>query len=127
VLFFGTNRVEVSGNPGSTINGVRFEIVRLLQNLIKNALEAGANHVNVNVQNEGGRIVLSISDNGSGLPPLILETILKKPIESTKAHGTGLGMTICRHIVAAHSAEMKVAPRTGGGTVFTIIFPAATA
>ena len=127
VLFFGTNRVEVSGNPGATINGVRFEIVRLLQNLIKNALEAGANHVNVNVQHEGGRIVLSIADNGSGLPPLILESILKKPIESTKAHGTGLGMTICRHIVAAHSAEMKVAPRTGGGTVFTIIFPAATA
>ena len=126
VLFFGTNRVEVSGNPGSVINGVRFEIVRLLQNLVKNALEAGANHVNVNIQNDGARIVLSIADNGSGLPPAILESILKKPIESTKAHGTGLGMTICRHIVAAHRGEMQVAARTGGGTVFTISFPAAT-
>jgi signal transduction histidine kinase len=126
VLFFGTNRVEVSGNPGSIVNGVRFEIVRLLQNLIKNALEAGANHVNVNVQNNGGQIVLSIADNGSGLPPAILESILKKPIESTKAHGTGLGMTICRHIVAAHRGEMQVAARTGGGTVFTISFPAAS-
>jgi len=125
VLFFGTNRVEVSGNPGAVVNGVRFEIVRLLQNLIKNALEAGANHVNVNVQNDGGRIILSIADNGSGLPPAILESILKKPIESTKAHGTGLGMTICRHIVAAHRGEMQVAARTGGGTVFTISFPAA--
>jgi signal transduction histidine kinase len=126
VLFFGSNRVEVSGAPGAIVNGVRFEIVRLLQNLIKNALEAGANHVNVSVQNDGSRIILSIADNGSGLPPAILDSILKKPIESTKAHGTGLGMTICRHIVAAHRAEMQVAARAGGGTVFTINFPAAS-
>jgi len=125
VLFFGTNRVDVTGEKGALVNGVRFEIVRLLQNLIKNALEAGANHVAVEIKREGGRIVLSIADNGSGLPPATLEAILKKPIESTKAHGTGLGMTICRHIVAAHRGEMKVAARPGGGTVFTISFPAA--
>jgi signal transduction histidine kinase len=127
VLFFGTNRVEVTGAKDSFVNGIRFEIVRLLQNLIKNALEAGANHVAVNVERDGGRIVLTIADNGSGLPPAVMESILKKPIESTKAHGTGLGMTICRHIVAAHRGEMKVAARPGGGTVFTVIFPAATA
>jgi len=126
VLFFGTNRVEVTGASGSLVNGVRFEIVRLLQNLIKNALEAGANHVSVSVEREGGRILLAIADNGSGLPPAVMESILKKPIESTKAHGTGLGMTICRHIVAAHRGEMKVAARAGGGTVFTISFPAAS-
>lgn len=124
VLFFGTNRVEVSGDKGSVINGIRFEVVRLLQNLIKNALEAGASHVAVSVKREGGRIVLSIADNGSGLPPAVMEAILKKPVESTKAHGTGLGMTICRHIVAAHRGEMKVAAREGGGTVFTVSFPA---
>ena len=78
------------------------------------------------IKREGGRIVLSIADNGSGLPPAALEAILKKPIESTKAHGTGLGMTICRHIAAAHRGEMKVAARAGGGTVFTIGFPAAS-
>ena len=127
VLFFGTNRVDVTGAKGALVNGVRFEIVRLLQNLIKNALEAGANQVNVSVQRENGRIVLSIADNGSGLPPAVLECILKKPVESTKAHGTGLGMTICRHIVAAHRGEMQVAARPGGGTVFTISFPAAVA
>jgi signal transduction histidine kinase len=126
VLFFGTNRVEVSGDQGTLIHGVRFEIVRLLQNLVKNALEAGASQVSVSVRREGGTVVLSIADNGSGLPPAVLESILKKPIESTKAHGTGLGMTICRHIVSAHRGEMKVAARPGGGTVFTVVFPAAS-
>ena len=125
VLFFGTNRFEVSGSRGMNINGIRYEIVRLLQNLVKNALEAGASQVNVGMSRHEGRIVLTVADNGSGLPPAMMESILKKPIESTKAHGTGLGMTICRHIVAAHSAEMKVATRPGGGTVFTISFPAA--
>lgn len=127
VLFFGTNRVEVVGSQGALIQGVRFEVVRLLQNLVKNALESGATHVAVTVAREDGRIVLSVADNGSGLPPAILESILKKPIESTKAHGTGLGMTICRHIVSAHQGEMKVAAREGGGTVFTMSFPAAPA
>jgi len=124
VLFFGTNRLEVSGSPGLAINGIRFEIVRLLQNLVKNALEAGASQVNVGVARQGNTVVLTIADNGTGLPPELMESILKKPVESTKAHGTGLGMTICRHIVAAHRGEMKVAARPGGGTVFSIAFPA---
>jgi len=127
VLFFGSNRVDVVGTKGSLINGVRFEVVRLLQNLVKNALESGATHVAVTITRQDGRIVLSVADNGSGLSPAILESILKKPIESTKAHGTGLGMTICRHIVSAHQGEMNVAARPGGGTVFTMSFPAAPA
>lgn len=125
VLFFGTNRLEVSGSPGLTISGVRFEIVRLLQNLVKNALEAGASLVSVSVSKQADKVMLAVADNGSGLPPQVMESILKKPVESTKAHGTGLGMTICRHIVSAHRGEMRVAPRPGGGTVFTITFPAA--
>lgn len=125
VLFFGTNRIEVSGAAGMTISGVRFEIVRLLQNLVKNALEAGASQVVVSVARQSDKIVLAVADNGSGLPPHLMESILKKPVESTKAHGTGLGMTICRHIVSAHRGDIKVAARAGGGTVFTITFPAA--
>jgi signal transduction histidine kinase len=125
VLFFGTNRIEVHGTPGANISGIRFEIVRLLQNLVKNALEAGATQVNVSVARHDGRILLSIADNGSGLPPALMESILKKPVESTKAHGTGLGMTICRHIVSVHRGDIRVSTRPGGGTVFTISFPAA--
>jgi signal transduction histidine kinase len=123
VLFFGTNRIEIAGTRGVLINGIRFELVRLLQNLVKNALEAGASQVTVTTERQDRKVVLSIADNGSGLPPAVMESILKKPIESTKAHGTGLGMTICRHIVSAHQGEMKVSARPGGGTVFTIFFP----
>jgi signal transduction histidine kinase len=125
VLFFDSPRVELEGDAEAAITGVRYEIMRVLQNLIKNSLEAGASRVMVSIRRAPGKAVLSVADNGSGLPAGMMEAILKKPVESTKAHGTGLGMTICRHIAVAHQAEMKVEPRPGGGTVFTIEFPLA--
>jgi signal transduction histidine kinase len=123
VLFFDSPRIEIEGDTEATITGVRYEVMRVLQNLIKNSLEAGASRVMVSIRRTPGKAVLSVADNGSGLPPEILEAILKKPVESTKAHGTGLGMTICRHIAVAHNAEMKVESRPAGGTTFTLEFP----
>ena len=127
VLFFDQARIEVEGDRDVVITGVRFEIIRVLQNLIKNSLEAGATRVTVSVRKVAGKAVLSITDNGAGLPESVMAIILHKPVESTKAHGTGLGLTICRHIAAAHHAEMKVEARPGGGTVFILEFPLATA
>jgi signal transduction histidine kinase len=126
VLFFDSPRIEIEGEADVAITGVRYEIMRVLQNLIKNSLEAGATRVMLSIRKAPGRAVLAIADNGSGLPPEVMAVILKKPIESTKPHGTGLGMTICRHIAVAHQAEMKVESRPGGGTVFTLEFPLAT-
>lgn len=123
VLFFDSPRIELEGEAEATITGVRYEIMRVLQNLIKNSLEAGASRVVVSIRKNATTVVLTISDNGSGIPPAMMEAILKKPVESTKAHGTGLGMTICRHIAVAHKAEIKVEARPGGGTTFTLEFP----
>lgn len=125
VLFFDSSRIEVEGAKDVAITGVRYEIIRALQNLLKNALEAGATRIVITIRQTAGRAILSVADNGSGLPPAAMAVILKKPIESTKPHGTGLGLTICRHIAAAHRAEMKVAANPGGGTVFTLEFPLA--
>jgi signal transduction histidine kinase len=125
VLFFDSPRIEVEGDKDARITGVRFEIMRVLQNLLKNSLEAGATWAVVTVRKKADRVILSVADNGTGLPPEALATVLKKPLASTKAHGTGLGLTICRHIAAAHQAEMKVEAREGGGTVFTFGFPLA--
>jgi len=122
VLFFDSARIEVEGDKDVIITGIRFEIIRALQNFIKNSLEAGATRVVLSVRKIAGKAVLSIADNGAGLPEATLAIILHKPVESTKAHGTGLGLTICRHIAAAHQAELKVEVRPGGGTVFTLEF-----
>lgn len=125
VLFFDSPRIEVEGAKDVGITGVRYEITRVLQNLLKNSLEAGATRIVITIRPAAGRAILSVADNGSGLPPEAMAMVLKKPIESTKPHGTGLGLTICRHIAAAHHAEMKVAANHGGGTIFTLEFPLA--
>ena len=125
VLFFDSPRIEVEGDEGALIVGVRFEIIRVLQNLLKNSLEAGATRVVISIRKKAAQVLLTVSDNGSGLPPETMAVILKKPVASTKAHGTGLGLTICRHIAAAHHAEMRVDSRPGGGTVFSFDFPLA--
>ncbi len=126
VLFFDDPRIEVAGTPGIKISGLRLDIVRVLQNLLKNALEAGASQIIVQVGLEKGAPLLSVSDNGSGLPAELLERGLHKPVESTKPQGSGLGLTICRHIALAHGAELKPAARPGGGTVFGLVFSRAT-
>lgn len=126
VLFLDSARIEVEGDRDVMITGVRFEVIRALQNFIKNSLEAGATRVVLSIRKTADGAVLAIADNGTGLSEAALAAILHKPVESTKAHGTGLGLTICRHIAAAHRAELKVEPRPGGGTVFTLVFPLAT-
>jgi signal transduction histidine kinase len=125
VLFFDSPYIEVEGDPATCINGVRFEIIRVLQNLLKNSLEARATRVVVSITKSGGRAIMAVSDNGTGLPAEDMASVLKKPLASTKAHGTGLGLTICRHIATAHQATMKVEARGGGGTIFTFDFPLA--
>lgn len=124
VLFFDNPRIEISGES-ALISGVRYDLVRVLQNLLKNALEAGATQVVVDVRKSGPRTLLTVADNGAGFPEETLKLILKRPIESTKSHGTGLGLTICRHIATAHQAELAVDARPGGGTIFTLTFPPA--
>jgi signal transduction histidine kinase len=125
VLFFDDPRIEVAGATGALLRGWRFDLTRVLQNLLKNALEAGASRVVVEVRKQDGKITLSLSDNGGGLPPHLLERVVQKGIESTKPDGTGLGLTICRHLIHAHGGEFKAALRPGGGTVFSLEFPAA--
>jgi signal transduction histidine kinase len=125
VLFFDSPYIAVEGDKNICITGVRFEVIRVLQNLLKNSLEARATWVVVSIKKAHGCAIMAVADNGTGLPAEALAIVLKKPWASTKAHGTGLGLTICRHIATAHQATMKVEAREGGGTIFTFEFPLA--
>jgi signal transduction histidine kinase len=76
----------------------------------------------------GPCVAVQIADRGSGIPPETLAKIFE-PFFSTKAEGkgTGLGLYISRNIVLEHQGCMAVASLVGGGTVFTISIPTATA
>lgn len=101
------------------------EIRQLLLNLVRNGIEAmpaGGNLVIRTLQADG-KVVLSISDQGAGIPPHILEH-LGTPFFSTKDTGTGLGLPICYQIAHRHNASIKI-DTSDTGTTFSVYFPPA--
>jgi two-component system, LuxR family, sensor kinase FixL len=98
---------------------------RVLDNLIKNAIEAcdpPPGEVRIEARmSEAGRIRLSVADTGVGVP----ETIrLFQLFETTKANGTGLGLAVSREIVLAHGGDIEFARLEPRGTVFHVDLPA---
>ncbi|AIF53203.1 ATP-binding protein [Pelosinus sp. UFO1] len=95
------------------------EIRQLLLNLIRNSIEAmpeGGNLI-IHTSQEGDKTILSISDQGSGIPSHILDN-LGTPFMTTKDTGTGLGLPICYQIAHRHNASIKINTSHEGTTFF---------
>jgi two-component system, NtrC family, nitrogen regulation sensor histidine kinase NtrY len=71
----------------------------------------------------GERVVLTLSDNGIGLP--VERDRILEPYMTTRSRGTGLGLAIVKKIVEEHFGTIAFADRPGGGTVVTIAFDTA--
>jgi signal transduction histidine kinase len=125
VVFFGEISVQFSGMPTALIRGSKFELMRVFQNLFKNALEAGAKQIVLSVARAGERIELMIVDNGSGMDAEHIRRALKGGF-SNKTNGTGLGLSICRHLLGTHGATLNLDSAPGKGTTVRMVFPAAT-
>ncbi|HEY2386496.1 MAG TPA: PAS domain S-box protein [Candidatus Binatia bacterium] len=98
---------------------------RVMDNLVKNALEAvdrGPGVVRVTAElRKQERIRILVTDSGPGVPEGIDVFAL---FETTKAGGTGLGLAICKQIVLAHGGGIEYASHFGTGTVFRLELPA---
>ncbi|HRH00931.1 MAG TPA: HAMP domain-containing sensor histidine kinase, partial [Polyangiaceae bacterium] len=100
-------------------------------NLLRNAREAtpsgGAGGViELSVLAEGMSVVLLVADRGGGIPEGLRERVFD-PFFSTKGEGTGLGLATTRRIVEAHGGTLGWSAREGGGTVFRLALPLASA
>jgi len=109
----GESRVEASAEA---LNDV-------LSNLVVNALEASSQggHVNVEVSWSGNGCVISVEDDGPGIPEPLREKVLQ-PFFTTKPQGTGLGLAIVARRIAEFSGKLNwVSPAGGGrGTRFEV-------
>jgi signal transduction histidine kinase len=103
---------------------------RVFLNLLKNAREAleaapaiAAPQVSVSMSEEGESIILSVADNGPGLPPRARDNLFVAFEGSARAGGTGLGLAIAREITEAHGGRLVLADQPAG-TRFDLILPA---
>jgi signal transduction histidine kinase len=95
-----------------------------LLNLVKNALAAmtKGGMLNLEAVLHEGDVYIRVSDTGCGIPAEKLEKIFE-PYFTTKANGTGLGLTMVYKIVKEHKGDISVRSREGEGTVFVIRLP----
>ena len=94
------------------ILGDRVQLQQVLLNMMMNACDAMADQptptrkmIIATTLTAEGQVQLSVKDNGVGVPPSRLEQIFD-PFVTTKDHGLGLGLAICRSIVTAHGGRL---------------------
>jgi signal transduction histidine kinase len=105
----------------------RVQLQQLVLNLMINALEAlepvsgRVKQLSVrSTRAEGPQAVIRITDNGIGLDDSVAAF---EPFITTKPEGMGLGLAICRSIVAAHDGTLSAECNVGFGTTFTVTLP----
>ncbi len=122
-------RVEHDGPVPSMCD--KMLIRRVLANLVENAVHAAAEasrqpQVNIGARTRNGAAVLTVDDNGPGVPADARERIFD-PYMTTKEHGTGLGLAIVRKIVLDHGGDVQVAREKSplGGARLEVTLPTA--
>jgi PAS domain S-box-containing protein len=98
------------------------KLKQVFLNLCKNAIEAmpQGGTLTIRAHNSGGYVRLEVSDTGIGIPGGV---DIFEPFITTKAQGTGLGLTIVRQIVSAHKGTLTYRSTPGVGTTFTLQLP----
>ena len=122
-------KLSVSGES-AVINGIPQLLDAIVHNLCENAIKYNrpGGFVHVNVRHEGAKALLTVEDNGIGIPLEQQERIFERFYRVDKSHsrevgGTGLGLSIVKHAAALHNAQISVSPVPGKGTTITIAFP----
>jgi signal transduction histidine kinase len=100
---------------------------RVFSNLIGNALKFTPDNgqVTVALGEQDGRMRIAVEDTGEGIPPEYIDTIFHKfqQVAGQRRGGTGLGLTICKHIVEAHLGTIWAESALGTGSKFIFLLP----
>ncbi|HYD32305.1 MAG TPA: HAMP domain-containing sensor histidine kinase [Azospirillaceae bacterium] len=100
------------------------QLARALANLGRNAFQAGAITVTVAAESESGHLILTVADDGPGLPPRARDHLFEPFTGSARAGGTGLGLAIARDILRAHGGDLRLVETRARGTTFALVLPA---
>lgn len=129
VLFSTSEHIKIHFEPSAQearIVGQRSQIIRILVNLLGNAIQAveaqAIGVITVRVEEEGDQYLIQIADNGPGVAPENRDRLFK-PNFTTKSSGTGLGLAICRGILDQYQGTISYSSSEWGGACFNIRIP----
>ena len=113
----------------ASVRGDRVQLQQVVLNLILNAVEAmnsieeGARELSINAElSERNDILIAVRDSGPGIDPEHLEQVFA-PFYTTKTSGIGMGLSICRSIIAAHGGRLWAETNRPRGAIFQFTLP----
>ncbi|MFB3739795.1 MAG: sensor histidine kinase [Candidatus Velamenicoccus archaeovorus] len=114
------------------VRGSDRDLSLLVRNLVDNAIRytRRGGRVDVSVEADDGRVVLTVADTGLGIPTRDLPRVFERfyrvdRARSRETGGTGLGLAIVKHVVENHGGTVDVTSELGHGSTFTVTLPAA--
>ena len=126
---FPERKWEDAIQPGLNLLGDELLLQMLVGNLVENALKYSPREGSITIKliKEGRRLLLSVKDEGPGIPDeekkMIFDKFYRTGLEKTRqTKGTGLGLYLCRKIADDHKATIKVSDNSPVGSIFTVIF-----
>ena len=126
----GQTLTFVSQNEPLYILGDKIRVEQTIINIVSNAIKytEDGGKIHISIAEEYGKVKITVSDNGIGIPKDDLPRLFERFYRVEKARnsdkgGTGLGLAIAREFALAHGGDILVESTVGEGTTFTIIFP----
>ena len=113
-------RITVTIDATTAARGNRATLRRALVNLIRNAAEAGAATITIAAAPEGDLAIVTVEDDGPGLPELVHRQLFQPFVTSGKPGSTGLGLAITRDLLRAQGGDAALTRTTATGTVFRL-------
>jgi signal transduction histidine kinase len=112
--------------PDLAVEADREQLNRVLMNLLRNAMEAGAQRVTVWAAPAQEGTAIEVLDDGPGLPPKARANLFQPFAGSARPGGTGLGLAIAREVMRAHGGDIVLVESTARGTTFRLTLPRTT-
>ncbi|WP_292008843.1 HAMP domain-containing sensor histidine kinase [Chryseobacterium sp.] len=119
-IFTHTNKENIM------ISMDKIYLSRIITNLVTNAKQAKSDDrkllINVDIEQHQRRVMISVQDNGIGIPENMYERIFE-PNFTSKSSGMGLGLSMVRKMIEDYKGEISVKSEVGKGSTFTVTLP----
>jgi PAS domain S-box-containing protein len=122
--------LRLSGQSHAQLFADRDRLAQVLINLVNNAIKYSPPElpINITIATQDDQVIIQVHDNGKGIPPCyhqrIFERFYRVPNQDNATlSGLGIGLYLCKEIIARHHGEIEVESATGQGTTFSISLP----